>query len=315
MNVRSVDSAIRVGVVGLGRRGRFLLERWLQTGSVQVTAACDVNAAACTLASPLCGQVVDDLGSLLAGPPMDAVCLAVPIAARADLAQRILAAGKHVLFADPPIAADSAQAAQLYETADRCGGRLAVWSPWQADLDFRTAAATIRAGHPGRLRFVRYERWNAAAPDAAGIITGPADSSRGLIYILDQLITLVDAEPARITAHPFGDGLTVIVDFAAGPMASITLHPHAAMNLDSGWAFDGEHGGYAAGRRWVRTDDGEVYDLPIEPPAPTTPEDLLHSLVVGESLESRRNESLRLINVLNAVARSRQSGQTVELPL
>lgn len=314
MNLCSADASVRVGVIGLGRRGRFLLERWLPHDRVQVVAACDVDSQARAIAMPLCRQVVADAGSLLTHDGVDVVLLALPLAERAALAQQVLSAGRPVVFADPPIAADLQRAVALVESARSGGSRLAVWSPWRENPDFQAALATAQSEAPGPLRCVRYERWSAANLECR---TEPSadigELPRSVVYVFDQLIALAAAAPTRIMARPVGSGLTAIVEFAAGPTATITLHPRSAMNLDSGWAFDAVRGGYAAGRRWVRTADGEVYDVPAEPTKPPTLEDLLRSLLAGEAAAESLSESLRLIALLSACQRSLRTGQAVAI--
>ncbi|HEX6986338.1 MAG TPA: Gfo/Idh/MocA family oxidoreductase [Planctomycetaceae bacterium] len=312
MNPRPVVPPIEIGVIGLGRRGLFHLERWFDGSAVRVAAACDRDPGARAAAATLCGRVSADPGSLLADPTIDAVLLAVPVAERAALGRLVQAAGKRLVVADPPVAATVGEAAALNAAAADAGRPILVSAPWREEPGFRAALAVARSGAAGRMRFLRFERWEPAAAAPGGTGAG-GELPRSLVYVLDQLVALAATPAVRV--HATGcpvEAMTVAVRFRDGLHASVLLHADAAVRVDHGWAWDGERGGYAAGRRWVRTADGEVYDVPAEPPPAAAFEDVLRSALAGGEPPVTSIESLRLVALLTAVARAFRSGEVVE---
>lgn len=316
MNDRSVDLPIRVGLIGLGRNGLFHLERWSASDTVQVVAACDSDPAARAIAATLCGRVESEVESLLADRDVDAVLLAVPTSARARIGRQVLAAERHLIFAEPPVAATIGEAADLFDAAETSGRRIVVWPPWRDAPDFQSAHSVAQPEIAGPIEFLRFERWSAASTTRIDhFAVEDRKVSRSVIYVLDQLIAIAGATPLRVFARPTDGGLTATVAFAGNLTAVITLRLRAAVNLDLGWAFDGERGGYSAGRRWIRTDDGEIYDVPIELSAAPTLEGELCAVLAGSPPLVGRTDSLRLIALLDAVEQSLRSGTVAAVVL
>ncbi|MGC1276319.1 MAG: Gfo/Idh/MocA family oxidoreductase [Planctomycetaceae bacterium] len=316
MNECSVEPPIRVGLIGLGRQGLFHLERWSDGHAVQVVAACDIDPAALSLAATLCGRVEFEVDSLLADRDIDAILLAVPTFERARIGRQVLAAGKHLAFAEPPVATTVGEAAGLFDVAETSERRIVVWTPWRDASDFQEAYSVAQSRLAGAIRFLRFERWSAASTTGIDrLADGDRSFPRSVVYVLDQLIALAGTEPLQVFSRQAGGSVTATVAFAENLTAAVTLRMRAAVNLDLGWAFDGERGGYAAGRRWVRTDDGEIYDVPIEQAAAPTLEGELCTVLAGSSPVVGRTESLRLIALLDAMERSLRSGEVATVTL
>jgi len=303
----SSPPVIRVAVIGLGRRGMHYLERWIDSDSIRAVAACDRDRAALDRASSLCDRRTADLDELLADSAIDAVALAVAEAERFSVASRILAAGKHLL-ADPPVAGTLDETRSLFDAAEAAGRKVVVWCPLREEPDFRSADGVLRSGLVGTPRLIRFERWEPMIrddSDAGEPVSGP------VVDLLNQLVALA-AEPARTVyvtslAEP---GSIVTVSFVSGLKAVLTLHATASARIDHGWAIDAERGGYAAGRRWVRTEEGELYEVPADPPLHPSLEELLTASLVGGSPPPQAPiESLRLAALVDAIRRSVETGQ------
>src|SRR6201993_2847953 len=88
---------VRVGVAGLGYWGPNLARNFNAIPGCELAWLCDASpdALARVGASFPAARLTDDLGELLADPTVDAVALATPVVTHADLAARVLEAGKH----------------------------------------------------------------------------------------------------------------------------------------------------------------------------------------------------------------------------
>ena len=96
---------LSVGVVGLGYWGPNLARNFAAIPGCEVTWLCDADEAARDrLARALpAARATADLDDLLDDPDLDAVVLATPVPTHADLAVRVLEAGKHC-FVEKPLA-------------------------------------------------------------------------------------------------------------------------------------------------------------------------------------------------------------------
>lgn len=295
-----------MGVIGLGRRGMHWLERWIASDVIQVVMACDRDAAALELAEGLCTERTHNAEVLLGDARIDVVLIALPAAERAEAARRALAASKHVSV-EPLIGLDAAAIDAVYDAAESTGRSILLWPGRGEDPDFRLALATLRSGLIGRARLLRFERWEPMvldAPDERTTLSRPA------IEVLEQVAMLAGEAARAVFATRLGsDGALITVVFASGLRAQIVLSASSSVRIEQGWAIEAEAGGYAAGRRWVRTEEGELYDVPAESSAETSFEERLIAMVTGNGSSATRGESLRLGALVSAVVRSVASGQ------
>ena len=285
----------------------FLLERAATESGLAVNAACDPDPQRLCIAERLCPQVTEEVSDLLARTDLSAILVDAPPAERVSLGRQVFAAGKD-LVVTPPVAEVLDAAETLFDAAESAGRRVILWSPWHAEADFQMAAATIRADVIGRPHFFRFERWELLADDCCETsheAAGPREEA--IVAMLDELIVLSEQPAKSVIATPLAEGgLSVTVRFVNGPIGLLTLHAARATRFDHGWAIDAERGGYAAGRRWVRTADGETYHVPAEATAAPTLEQILVS--ADESPQATRRTSLRLIALRNAVRQSLETG-------
>lgn len=297
---------VRLGVIGLGRSGLFALERWLDGGAVCVVAACDRDAESLRRAETLCDCLTQDAAELLAATEIDAVFVAVPASGREELARQVLAAGKHLLV-EPPLADSLREAQSLLEAAQTAGRQIVVWSHAREVPDFRAAQHLLRSGTIGTPRLFRFERWEPADIESTN---GAADIPPAFVGLLDQVVALAKPPASSAFAAPLAaGGITATVTFRDGPVATLIWKTSASARLDHGWAIDADRGGDASGRRWVRTAEGEVYELPAEVPPVPTIEDSLRRILTGGTPEVSAAESLRLVALMATVRRSLSTGQ------
>jgi predicted dehydrogenase len=125
-----MDGVLRVGVVGMGHRGRL---GWLRTlalhPQVRVVAVCDAKEAlrleGAAAANLTARDAHADLDELLGRPDTDAIVVAVEPRHNAAIVARALEAGKHVLC-EVPLALTLEECWQVVLAAERSGRTFAM---------------------------------------------------------------------------------------------------------------------------------------------------------------------------------------------
>ncbi len=115
---RPTDAPVEVGVVGLGYWGPNLARNFQSLPGCELTRCCDPSAEARERVTGRFPGVrlAADLDELLADDSLDAVVLATPVPTHAELAIRVLEAGKHC-FVEKPLAQSVADAERAVAVA------------------------------------------------------------------------------------------------------------------------------------------------------------------------------------------------------
>jgi predicted dehydrogenase len=118
------EAALRIGVVGLGYWGPNLARNFAALPGCELAWCCDASVQARARIAPQFpgARFTAELEDLLADPALDAIALATPVPTHADLAVRVLEAGKHC-FVEKPLAQSVAGAERAVEAA-RAAGRV-----------------------------------------------------------------------------------------------------------------------------------------------------------------------------------------------
>jgi predicted dehydrogenase len=118
---------ISVGVVGLGYWGPNLARNFAAIPGCELAYVCDADDAVRDPVARLfpAALATADLGELLADPSLHAIVLATPVPTHADLAVRVLEAGKHC-FVEKPLAQSVPDAERVVAAAQRAGRLLMV---------------------------------------------------------------------------------------------------------------------------------------------------------------------------------------------
>ncbi|HET7609348.1 MAG TPA: Gfo/Idh/MocA family oxidoreductase [Gammaproteobacteria bacterium] len=207
---------LRTAVVGVGYLGRFHAEKHRTLPAVELVGVADVDAAA--------GQsVAERLGTHyfadhreLAGA-VDAVTIAAATSAHFELARFFLEHGVHVLV-EKPMTETSSEARILTELAEARGLKLQVGHVER----FNPALLSVQE----RLTNVQFIECHRLAP----FKPRGADVSVVLdlmIHDLDVVLSLVDAEPASVSAV----GIKVLTESADIANARIEFDSGAIANL------------------------------------------------------------------------------------
>ncbi len=165
-------------------------------GSCELAAICDFDPAALAKAAELApeARTTDDLESVLSDPEIDAVALATPVPTHADLAVRVLEAGKHC-FVEKPLAKSVADAERAVAAADAAGKKLMVGHLLEYHPAVEALAKLIEEGELGDLRYVYGNRQNL----------GQLRSDENALWSLGAhdvavILSLLGEEPSQVTA-------------------------------------------------------------------------------------------------------------------
>ena len=113
-----MSDAVSIGVLGLGYWGPNLARNFAALPDAEVAWLCDGDESALDRqksAHPS-AKLTSDFSELLSDDSLDAVVIAAPVPAHAELALRAIQAGKHV-FIEKPIGATLAEAEQVAAAA------------------------------------------------------------------------------------------------------------------------------------------------------------------------------------------------------
>jgi predicted dehydrogenase len=118
---------IRIGVAGLGYWGPNLARNFAALPGSELRWCCDPSPAARERTAALfpSARYTDDVEELLADSELDAVVVATPVATHAELAARVLEAGKHC-FVEKPLAQSVADGERVLAAAEASGRTLMV---------------------------------------------------------------------------------------------------------------------------------------------------------------------------------------------
>jgi predicted dehydrogenase len=188
----------RVAVAGLGYWGPNLARNFAAIDGCEVTWLVDADEATLArvgAAHPKARRA-SDLEEALADESLEAVVLATPVPTHADLAERVLDAGKHC-FVEKPLATTVADAERAVAASERSGRALMVGHL----LEYHPAVSTLKeiadSGQLGDLHYVYSHRLNLGklrADENALWSLGAHDVSV-LLHLLDG------EEPSEVEAR------------------------------------------------------------------------------------------------------------------
>jgi predicted dehydrogenase len=151
----------RIGVVGLGYWGPNLARNFDRLPEAELSWLCDSSeeARARWGAEFPDARATGELDDLLADDELDAVAVATHVPSHADLARRVLAAGKHC-FVEKPLAQSVAEAEGVVEAARQAGKVLMVGHLLEYHPGVQRLRDLIDAGELGDVRYVYSNRLN-----------------------------------------------------------------------------------------------------------------------------------------------------------
>jgi predicted dehydrogenase len=191
------DAQVTVGVVGLGYWGPNLARSFNALPRARLAWCCDGRADArerLRVSAPG-ARFTSDFDELLADPDLDAIALATPVPTHAELACRVLEAGKHC-FVEKPLARSTAEAEPVAQAACERGLVLMVGHLLQYHPGLRMLKESVATGELGQIHYIYGNRLNLGqlrADENALWSLGAHDVS----VVLD----LAEEEPIELFAH------------------------------------------------------------------------------------------------------------------
>jgi predicted dehydrogenase len=194
----ATDAPLRIGVAGLGYWGPNLARNFAAIAGVELAWLCDADPAArdrVGRAHPS-ARATADLQELLDDASLDAVVLATPVPTHAELATRVLQAGKHC-FVEKPLATTVAEATRAVEAAAAAERILMVGHLLEYHPGVRALKELVDSGELGDQIFYIYgNRLNLGklrADENALWSLGAHDVS--------VVLALAEEEPVEVSAH------------------------------------------------------------------------------------------------------------------
>lgn len=332
-------SPLRVGLVGLGRPGLFLIERFSVSGPFRVVATC-ADPCVAELVAPFGVRLVDHPQDLLGAADVDVVWFAEHDAFRNRFTAAEAIRAKQTIV-ETPLTLSQTVAEHIFREAAQHRRTLLVHNARRCDPDFQKAVSVAQDHSIGAIRSAKFVSWSyglSPVSSAREHCSLPLDASsdthftklRFVAHAIDQLMLLVNDNPVRVYA--IGDhtcrenanlltglSLALQISFEHGCHAEIDIRLDSPTQFQSGWMLTAERGGFANGKRFTLTDEREVFDSPISRvPIPNNDTDQFDWLAqqihsgVHDSLEEFRVRAATAI--LDAANQSLEMQQAVDLP-
>ncbi|HWH12768.1 MAG TPA: Gfo/Idh/MocA family oxidoreductase [Solirubrobacteraceae bacterium] len=188
---------VTVGVVGLGYWGPNLARNFDALPGCELRWCCDGDPAVRERLSQVFGgaRFTDSLDEVLADPELDAVVLATPVPSHAELAIRVLEAGKHC-FVEKPLARSAQDAQRVLDAAAAAERIVMVGHLLEYHPGVRKLKQVVDSGELGEIHYIYSNRLNLGqlrADENALWSLGAHDVS--------VLLLLAGEEPYEVTAR------------------------------------------------------------------------------------------------------------------
>ena len=220
------ETAVRIGVVGLGYWGPNLIRNVSASTCAELRWICDLRPEqlAHLQARYPAARVTTDVTEMLADPELEAVMIATPVSTHAELALAALDAGKHV-FVEKPMAPSVGEAQEMLERAERRGlvllpGHTFLYSPPVVKIK-----DLIDSGELGEIYFISMSRVNLGLHQSDVSVVwdlGPHDLSI-LRYWLDAMPVEATALTRDCVFPGTPDVAFVNLRFQTGAIAHLEL--------------------------------------------------------------------------------------------
>ena len=192
-----MSDQLRVGVVGLGYWGPNIARNFHAMPETTLLSCCDASQQARerTLTIVPGTRMTDRVEDLLEDDALDAIALATPVPTHAELAVRVLEAGKHC-FVEKPLAQSVADAERAVDAAERSGRTLMVGHLLEYHPGVRKLKELADSGELGTIHYIYGNRLNL------GKIRADENALWSLgAHDISVLLHLVDEEPHEVAAR------------------------------------------------------------------------------------------------------------------
>jgi predicted dehydrogenase len=217
---------ISVGVVGLGYWGPNLARNFDRLAATELRWICDAAEEArvrWAVQFPR-ARVSAEIDELLADAELDGVVIAAPVPLHADLAVKVLAAGKHC-FVEKPLAQSPADAERVVEAAEQAGKVLMVGHLLEYHPGVRKLKEVADSGQLGEMRYIYGNRLNLGKlrPDENALWSLGAHDVSVLLHLAEEEPDELHAFGESYMRAPIEDVVFCYLRFPSGLMAHLHL--------------------------------------------------------------------------------------------
>jgi predicted dehydrogenase len=319
----------RVGVVGLGYWGPNLARNFDRLPEAELAWLCDASGEARARWSEQFpeARATGELDDLLDDGDLDAVAVATHVPSHAELAERVLRAGKHC-FVEKPLAQSVSEAEAVVAAARDSGKVLMVGHLLEYHPGIERLRELIEAGELGDVRYVYSNRlnlgklrsdenalWSLGAHDVSVLLRLAGEEpyecrAVGESYVNEGVEDVVFAYlrfPSGLAAHMHLSWLdphkerrfTVVGSKRMASFDDMELERKVTV-YDKG--FDEDYSSY--GEYIARSGDTHSYRIPNEEPLRIECRHFLERIADGEEPRSGGESGLRVVRVLEALQQS-----------
>jgi predicted dehydrogenase len=219
-------SPTRVGVVGLGYWGPNLARNFDRLAETELRWICDASEEASERWSPEfpAARASADVDELLADRELDAIVIAAPVPLHAELAVKVLGAGKHC-FVEKPLAQSVADAERVVEAAEQAGKVLMVGHLLEYHPGVRKLKDVADSGQLGEIRYIYGNRLNLGTlrPDENALWSLGAHDVSVLLHLAEEEPDELHAFGESYMRPPIEDVVFCYLRFPSGLMAHLHL--------------------------------------------------------------------------------------------
>jgi predicted dehydrogenase len=329
------EPAISVGVVGLGYWGPNLARNFAAIPGCELAWCCDSSPEAQSrirTGFPAV-RIAGDIDELLCDPGLDAIAIATPVPSHAELAVRVLEAGKHCLV-EKPLAQAVVDAERAVAAAEASGRTLMVGHLLEYHPGVQQLKALADSGELGdRIYYIYGNRLNLGKlrSDENALWSLGAHDVSVVLYLAGEEPTEVSAEGESYVRAGVEDVVFCFMRFPSGLSAHLHLSwldPHKERRFtvvgsrrmatfddmaiegkltvyDKG--FDEDSRGY--GEYITRAGGSWSPRLPNEEPLRMECEHFVDCVRSGQRPRSNGESGLRVVRVLEQLQRSLEASR------
>jgi predicted dehydrogenase len=212
--------------VGLGYWGPNLARNFDRLPDAELTWLCDASGEALERwgAAFPSARTTTRLDELLGDDSLDAVVVATPVPTHAELALRVIEAGKHC-FVEKPLARTEEEAARVLEAAQAAGGVLMVGHLLAYHPGVEKLEELVRSGELGDLRYIYSNRLNLGKhrPDENALWSLGAHDVSVILRLADDEPFNCDAMGESYVKPGVEDVVFALMRFHSGLIAHMHL--------------------------------------------------------------------------------------------
>lgn len=257
-------SALKIGLLGLGRAGGFHLQSIRLMDDATIECVYDIDQERARQVAELVGcHAARAADEAIDRNEVDAVIVATPTDSHYEYVQRCLDAGKPVL-SEKPLGQRLDQIDACFEKAAARSTPLFVAFQRRFDPSFSSLIAAVHAGNVGQLQFVRSVSRDNPVPAAEYIRISGGIFHDCMVHDLDMIMQIVGEKPTHMSS--FGssfipeigalgdyDNVVAALVFENGVTATIDISRHSVYGYDQRLEAFGDDGMLQAENRHTTT--------------------------------------------------------------